>query len=266
MSKLPRLSKVAPLTAIQKELSRTFEQMEKQAGYIPHNEKVLEIISGDRTGTAITLLNLQARCKLWSVRQYYKEKINVSDIESKRLVSLAGFVKARGRGGISTSWTGLHYLEWDKEYSHKDYTVKIPYEFYVPVPVLGNLLAAKAMLDYHLKLGDGLKAHINTNRNYVERLIEDGYEAHEVVVQYRKVENDIVALNTMIEYLESKMLDKRHSEVNVYLRRLDKILRREGIDKFFLPVVIKKMLDKQSLLDEDYDTHIELTNIYELYE
>lgn len=266
MSKIPRLSQIAPLTRAQRNLSRYFKQSEKQGVHTPRDCEVAKIVQGDRSGYSITEMNLDARLRLWQVRDHYEDKVNVSDIESKRLVSLAGFVKARGRGGISTSWTGIHYLEWDKEYSHKDYTVKIPYEFYVPVPVLGNLLAAKAMLDYHLKFADGLKAHINTNRNYVERLIEDGYEAHEVVVQYRKVENDITALTPMIEHLESKMVDKRHSEVNVYLRRLDKILRRESIDKFFLPVVIKKMLDKQPLLDEDYGTHIELTNIYELYE
>ena len=265
MSKIPRLSQIAPLTPIQKELSRSFKLLEKRGFYRPHNSEVARIIQNDRSGFAITEMNIQARIQLWKVRDHYEDKINVSDIDSKRLVSLAGFVKSRGRGGLSTAWTGLHYLEWDKVHRHKDYEVKVPYEFYVPVPVLGNLLGVKATLEYQTKFMYGLMHHVNTNRDYVNRLIADGYTDHSAVTQYHKTVDDLEKIQSIVAEAEKQMTELRHREVTYYLRWLDKIIRHHGIEKFFLPVVVKKMLLREPLLDTDYITHVELTDISTLF-
>lgn len=265
MSKVPRLSQIAPLTPLQKKLARQFKLMEKHGVCIPRDHEVARIMSTDRSGYSITEMNLLARIMLWQVRDHYEDKVNVSDIDSKRLVSLAGYVKARGRGAMSTSWTGLHYLEWDKVHKHKDYEVKVPYELYVPVPVLGNLLALKSTLDYTKQLRSSIVTRWKSNQDYVNKLIQDGFEDHHTVTQHRKVEKDIEDLTPIIERYETEMTQKRKDEVTYYLRWLNQTLRKFEIEKFFLPVVVQKMVNGEVLLTEDYTTHIEMRDISELY-
>lgn len=265
MSKIPRLSQIAPLTRTQRNLSQYFKRSEKQGIHIPRDNEVAEIVKHDRSGYSITEMNLKARLMLWQVRDHYEDKINVSDIESKRLVSLGGYVKSRGRGGISTAWTGLHYLEWDKVHRYKDYEVMVPYELYIPVPVLGNLLAIKTQLDYQLQLRSSLRAKRSGDRPFVSKLIADGFEEHLMVVQHRKLEKDIEALDNIIEHYDTTIISKRKEEMQYYLRWLDKMLRSYGVEKFFLPVMVKKMFLGEALLDEDYTTHIEMNEIAELF-
>lgn len=265
MSKIPRLSQIAPLTRTQRNLSRYFKQSEKQGVHTPRDCEVAKIVQGDRSGYSITEMNLDARLRLWQVRDHYEDKVNVSDIESKRLVSLGGYVKSRGRGGLSTAWTGLHYLEWDKVHRYKDYEVMVPYELHIPVPVLGNLLAIKTQLDYQLQLRSCLRTRRNSDSPFVSKLIADGFEEHPLVEQYRKLEKDIGELDNIIEHYDTAIIAKRKEEMQYYLRWLDKKLRSYNVEKFFLPMVIKKMFLGEALLDEDYTTHIEMNEIAELF-